>query len=96
MSVHVQSKKYQERVFNLTSHVLKYFKTFALIFSELSAITHMRTHLLFRLHQTAKGCCENNGVCLKKHTALCKLPLDMETTTICGLKNSYATFYKQL
>ncbi len=47
---------------------------------------YMRMHLLFRLHQTAKGCCENNGICLKKHSVLCTMSLDMETTTICGLK----------
>ncbi len=60
---------------------------------------YMRTHLLFRLHQTAKGCCENNGICLKKHSALCKMSLDMETDNNhlwSEEKNSYATFYKQL
>lgn len=88
MYVHVQSKKYQERVFSLTLHVLKYLMTFALIFSEhlLKTNTHMRTHPLFRGLQTAKGCCGNNGVCLKKHTTLCRLSLDMELTAICGLK----------
>lgn len=81
-SVHVQRKKHQERVFNLTLHVLKYLKAFALIFSEhlLNTNTHIRTHPLFRALQTAKGCYENNGVCLKKRTI--GLSLHMETTAI--------------
>lgn len=95
MSVHVQSKKYQERVFSLTLHVLKYFMTFAPIFSEhlLKTNTHMRTHPLFSGLQTAKGYCGNNGVCLKKHTILCRLSLDMETTAICGLKGRAQQFH---
>jgi len=55
MSVHAQSKKCQERIFSITLHVLKYFMTFALIFSEhlLNTNTHMHTHPLLRELWTA-------------------------------------------